>query len=438
MTRRRSLGRVLRSRRVAVWFLVGIPVWGFLGTLVPSMFSFPLFTIAMLYLAVSTSLCAWERTSHALEVSGKVDRITTSEADKVRHNPTFALPVRLRIGHSEARMRVVAALRSLRLRVTEGEPVIEGRRRRWGLFGSPVFHWSLALLIIVIIAGRLTRSEGFIGVPVGGSTLDITESYRGLEEGPLFFGHTGYEISVPEMDRDFIDDGGVHRGVAPVVVIREDQTELASQRVYPNSPLRYGQTMIHVSEYGLSPYISLETSTGVVIIETRPLLDLEEGAIRSASAIFDIKGEAGEAVLTVELSAPFEAKEPSLDVMVTDPVSGKFVTEARLTAGEALDLPDGERLRFIDTGDFALLSVVHDWSVPFIYVLLTVGLIGLSVAVLNPYRRLFVIVVDDEDGIPVINVLMRHGRAGVLFQDLVQQALENAVADSVPIPEEKR
>ena len=438
MTERHYLSRILRSRRVAVWFLVGVPVLGILGTVAPSVFSSPLFAIAMLYLALTTSLCAWERTGHALRVFRKAAHVTKGDVDRLRRNPTFAFPVGMPAEHSAVLAKATSALGSLRLRVTRGELIVEGRRRRWGLFGSPLFHWSLAILIVAVIAGRASRSEGFIAVPVGGATFDVAESYVDIEEGPLFFGHTGDEIAVPEMDRDFVDDGGIHRGAAPVVVILRGQEELASQRVYPNKPLRYGGTMIHASEWGLSPYISLETSAGGVIIETRPTLYLEEGATRSTSSIFDIKGGDGEVLLTAEVSAPLDVDEPALDVALTDPASDESLAGARIAVGEALDLPNGERLRFVGTGDFVLLSVVHDWSVPLIYLLLTVGLVGLSVAVLNPYRRVLVMVTDGEDGVPAVNVLMRHGRAGVLFGDLVRHALEDAIADSESIAEEKR
>ena len=367
-------------------------------------------------------------------MSGKISK---NEAERLGDRPHTSLQALPDLSHSEVVDRVGHALRSIHLRVTAGETVVEGRAGRWGLFGSPVFHWALVLLILVVAAGRLTRSEGFIGVPVGDSVPDVAESYRVLDQGPLFPGHTGMEIAVTEMEREFWDATGPGRATKRVV-LRSDGVDLVAQRVYPNNPLEYGPTTIHVSDYGLSPTITLETSVGEIIGGSRSLMDFpDEGGMNSTSAGLDLTNAAGEAVLVVEMSVPLDTDEHSLDVVVSDLATEQTVLEGRLLIGEAIELPDGERLRFVAIGDYARLSVVHDWSVPFIYALLVIGLAGLSVAVLNPYRRVLIMIVETDEG-AAIHALIRDKRGSAIFKDRVREALGSAAGSSIPLSEEDR
>ena len=157
----------------------------------------------------------------------------------------------------------------------------------------------------------------------------------------------------------------------------------------------------------------------------------------STSAVIDLTGASDEAIFSVEMSIPLDAEEPSLDVILIDSASGEQVSTARLLVGEALELPDGELLRFVDIGDYARLSVVHDWSVPFIYAFLIIGLAGLSVAILGPYRRVLVMIVETGEGL-AIHALIRDKRRSAIFEDRIREVLENAASDSISFSEEDR
>ena len=67
-----------------------------------------------------------------------------------------------------------------------------------------------------------------MGVPVGETRLDETESYGSLEEGPLYFGHSGLEIGVSDLVLGFIADD-VDRGPAPVVTLSREGEVVAGR-----------------------------------------------------------------------------------------------------------------------------------------------------------------------------------------------------------------
>ncbi len=63
---------------------------------------------------------------------------------------------------------MTAALKSEGFSVRSGPRLAEGTKSMWGAYGSPVFHWALASLIVVFILGAAFRAEGVVNLPVGG------------------------------------------------------------------------------------------------------------------------------------------------------------------------------------------------------------------------------------------------------------------------------
>jgi cytochrome c biogenesis protein ResB len=226
-----SLGRVLRSRRLALWLILVLIAYAILGTLVPQAsvgggasvaawqaahpvlalltrllglhqaYSSPLFLGIIVVLACSTAACALERTAVSWRAMRRAGTISEGMLRRLRERPKLAFPVS---GDSaDVLADVEGGLRRLHLRSRRGPKLLEASGGRFGLLGSPVFHVMLALLFVVIALGRLTRAEGFIGVPLDSSMRDTKASYGRLTEGPLYLGHTGYRIAASDLIFDY-------------------------------------------------------------------------------------------------------------------------------------------------------------------------------------------------------------------------------------------
>lgn len=463
MAARFSPARILRSRRLAVGLIVGIIGYSVVGTLLPqyggrvsdvagwqsthpalavvtrlldlhNAYSAPLFLALVGLLTLSTGVCAWERTRASLHAWRSAGRVTPGEAARLKSRPDLVVPVE-GLEPAEAMDRTEAALRRGRFAVRRGPALIEASAGRPGLLGSPLFHWTVMLLLVVIALGRLTRADGAIGVPLGGSVVDEASSYGNLHAGPLYPGHSGLRLAASDLVFDFVDPSGYARGPSPVVSLARGAAVVASQRVYPNNPLRYRTLLIHMDGYGMAAVLSAETSSGKEEARTTSLIDYS-GSERSGStsARVDIGGLGSPgygAIVTVpvdksggQLVERLPADQRA-EVSLTNGsgVMGKPVT---LRVGESLPLTGGYRLKLASLGYYARLSIADDWSIYPIYLLFVAAAAAISLSVFVLYRRVLVFAREDGDG-HVLAAVGRHGRGDPLFMARVEETIRQAL-----------
>jgi len=454
----RRLYRTLRAPRFAAWLLVIASLWLVLGTIIPqtsldseaveswarahpqldalvsplglhSAYSQPLFLGLLMVLAASTALCAWERTIRAVRTLRATGQVTAAQLDRLRRAESLALLPAEESEPGIALERAGAALRALGLRSTRGPSMLEASSGRWGIVGSPVFHWALVALIILIPVGRLTRSEGLMGVVAGSTRVDEEASYGLLERGPLRGSLTGLSLGVePQMVLNLMD-GEVDRGPAPIVTLEQGGALVARQQVVPNRPLRHGALTVHMSEIGVGAVYSLVTSEGVALTD-HALIDVAEGhptGYTEFGATYD--NDAGDVVARLTFSvvgtstreasaAPEDRRRLELEAIGPD---GAAVSRV-VAAGDQIDLGGGLALRVDVVDYYARLSVVHDWSVGWMYALFVIAMAAVSVSVLVPYRMVRLLV-DTSGERPVFRVETRHSRGSPEFADRVRQAL---------------
>ncbi len=460
MSGRKSPLRHLRSRRLAIWLILGIGVWSAIATTIPQVardsaeatafearygpfaalaravgldhaYTAPVFLTAVVLLAVATLLCAWERTMWTRRRLRQTRVVSDGVIARLREKPAIIVDVPL--GSPSPLEQAAGALGALRLKVTTDSNLVTAEGGRWGLLGSPVFHWSLGLLIVVVGLGTLMRAEGSIGIPVGESRIDTAESYGALDEGSLYRGHSGLRIEATDFLLNYMD-GTRHRGPSPVLTLYDGETVLKRQRVYPNNPLRYGSLLIHMGAHGVSPEISLETPSGEEILSARPLVDFDETSPTgtSPSGFFLIDDATGtESGVRVEVDLPAQGKTNELATvsLYVEPGGWLESTGATgLTRGGTLELSNGAVLRVQNLDYYVRISVADDWSVPYIYALLVIGTIGLSVAVVLPHRAVRLLLVEDGDG-RRLHVHTSHSRGDPTFGERVERALKDRFCD---------
>ncbi|GAB4276352.1 MAG: hypothetical protein Kow0056_06700 [Coriobacteriia bacterium] len=432
-TRRRSISKALRSRKVAFWLLVGVAAWSAVGTTIEGAFSSPPFLAAVAWLLVSTLFCSWERTRWALGQRGREGRLERRQVERLKARPQSELGTPA--PPEEAMEAVRRALRRVRLRVVAGPRLAEGVGGRWGLFGSPLFHWSLALLMAVLVAGQLTRAEGQIGVPVGSERVDEPASYGLLEEGPLFSGHSGLTIAVPEMPEEYVVDG-LDRGPAPYVELRDGERVVAAGYVYPNHPLRHGTLLIHRADTGYSPTLALFAADGSLISRKEFLVDLDEsqpGGLTPVDFALIASG-GGDLAGRLVLALPESEEGTGTAMLRIGAPDGTVVYEGPVFLREPVSMPTGETLVLESVRRYARLSVADDWSVPFIYAFIISASLALVLAVFSPYRRAWVLVTPEGEGSRV-GIVARHWRGSPLFAETVRAAiLEELGHDGSPAP----
>jgi cytochrome c biogenesis protein ResB len=327
---------------VATALLALIGIWVALASAlgVRSAFAGPVPLAAVALLALSTAVCAWQRTR--------------------------------------------VALRRTRL-------LREAGRRPWTVWGSPIFHWALVALIAVVTLGWLMRSSGQMGVAVGETRADVPASYGQLSAGPLARWSEGRSVRVDAFDVNYTA-GGVDRGPTPTVsVLASDGTVIASQRVYPNHILKTGSLAIYPADYGLAAELSVLTSAGVELRRVTELLDFsgraEGGTVPVAPLVID--SASGAQALTVAVTVPLDRVErgylgrlpeaPQGRVTVSS-ADGEALLEQPVRPGESVELPSGELLRLDAVGYYARLQVVDDPTVPWLYAAAVIAMLGLGIS----------------------------------------------------------
>lgn len=392
-------------------------------------YSQPLFLAIMAVLAASTAVCAWERSVRAITAWRSRGRVTPTQITRLKVAESLPVSAAEESDPQRALERASDALRGIGLRSTRGTSMLEATSGRWGLAGSPVFHWALVGLLVLIPVGRLTRSEGLMGVVAGTSRVDEAAAYGRLQEGPLHGSFTGYRIAVDSGFPLNLREEGVDRGPAPTVSLSDGETLLARQQVVPNRPLRYGPITIHMNELGTGMAYSLVTSEGVAVSDLA-LIDVkasDPSGFTTFGATYDNANGDIVADLTITMP-PGSSPEGTATAgdghhMRTVAVGPEGARVDRLvTAGDVVDLGAGLALRVDAVDYYARLSVVDDWSVSWIYALFVLAVGAVSVSVLVPHRVVRVLA-DTTGERPVLRFVAQHGRRSPEFESIVREAL---------------
>lgn len=431
MTVLARIWRLVRSRHLAVWAIAAFAVYSAAATLTSrggwsTPFGNPIFAAIVAVLAVSTAACAWERTAAAMR-NAPLKLAAQSTLGRLKERAPIVVPV---AEGTDAILVASDALRGLRMRVLHADDALEARAGTMGAFGSPIFHWSLALLIVVVALGQLTRAEGLMGVIAGSAKHDSPASYGTLHTGPLVGDLTDRVVAVPRISSEYRANG-VGQGITPYVELRspDGAQVLTSGWVYPNHPLRYRSMFVHSNAIGLGAVIRVSGAGEDVTSEV--LLDYTEDRSAIVPAVAAITGTDGRVLSTIVLeptrgSTP---EAPVVHVRATQgdaPLDSSATAQADLPLGGQLQLSPGLVLTVERLTKYVRLSVVDDWSVPFIYALFALAAVGLVLAVFSPLRGVRAVLVDDADGLR-LHVAVRHGRGDPNFPTSVTAALAAAM-----------
>lgn len=447
--------RFLRSRKLAIILILACAGWSVVGTLLPLQpgspeaarwavahpiastlvealgisrpFAWPPFLAVVAMLALSMATCSLDRTRWAVSRARESAGISEAVIKRLGSRPATLVEG---LDMQDTRAEVKRRLESLGLRVRATPRAMEARSGRLGPLGSPVFHWGLTLLIVVIALGQLTRSEGLMGVPVGESLADVPAEYGSYSSGLLYRASTpSFEVAVTRMPRSVIRDG-VDIGRLPTVRLSRGGAVLAESEVYPNHPLRWRDMMIHMSADGYVALLEFAPD-GAPTSNARVYFDYAENGSLASGRI-----EVG----STDISSTVLVLQPVASKDVANAVRGKRYVRvdarsledtesATLAEGESLRLPGGV-LKVRRILPYARLSVVHDWSVYPIYALFVMSMLGLAVAVLAPERRVWVLVSQGDRGVE-LRWIAFHQRRDPTFASLVDGSIGDLATERV-------
>ncbi len=463
----RRIVRFLRSARLATWLIAIVGAWSMVATTIPQggasnpkvadwaathpaiepvvraiglhqAFTSLVFTACIWALAVSTALCAWQRTKAAL---GKANTLRQAAgADKASLTESHALEIACdpALNASEVLSVASATLGHLGIKTKRRDDVLISKSATWSVWGSPVFHWALLALILTLIVGNLLRSEGLMGVAVGQTKADAADSYGLIHTGPLHDWrrvHRGIRVDAFEPD---YQSGGIDRGPTPTVSLLDAAGKVVkTQRVYPNHTLKSGSLTIYPSDYGLSATFSLVSASGAESGRGIMLVDFSDDAAIGTVPIdyLGVSDRAGKPLYRVFVTVPLDRKDGAFvkrvpaqltaRVDATGP-DGKSVFVRTIRLGERIALPVGGNLQLDDIGYYARLSVVDDWSIPLLYLSLVAAMVGLTITVVARQQIVSATVIETLNGAKLA-VRMRLWRNASSSRSEIESQLTQAL-----------
>lgn len=436
--------RFLRSRRLAIWLIVGITAYSLLVTAVPlgsdadpkvkawaaanplaerfaqllglhHAYTTPWFLGAAALLTASTIACSLERTGQALRAWRQRGKVDSRLINRLEKSPTFVWVAPAEISDDDALMHAEKQLRGLRLSVKRGPSLVEARSNDIGALGSPLFHWGLVALFVLAGLGQLTRSEGVLPLRIGGTVQETHEAYTAIKEAPLFNErHSGLRLTAVAINPDILVDG-VKRGAAPRLELSGPDGKLVKRQwVYPNNPLSYRGMTVHSKDTGPALLVSVRSRDAT---QTRVFYLKRSEEATYGIVPLTVEFADGNKVYPVTI-APRPGRRVAF--IISGPPKG-IPAEQIAQAGGTAKLPGGSVLEIVELGAYAELNVVHDWSVLPIYAAFALGLAGLALSIFMPPRVVWVKRASADTG--GLKVLVSNRRIDPAFGLRVRRAL---------------
>lgn len=464
----RRLTRFLSSARLATLLLVFVGSWSALASFVPQgassepkvaawaaaapalervaralglhqAFMAPLFLLGVVLLALSTALCAWQRTKVAIFRSRLLRSAASIDARSLEASHDLDIPCASSLTEAEVVSIAAESLRGLGIRTRDRGDAITAASPVWTAWGSPVFHWALLVLIAFIAVGGLARSSGLMGLAVGQTKADQPGSYGSgaVTSGPLYdWGSVHRSIRVDAFDVSF-RSGGIGRGASPTVSVLDGAGNVVkTQRVYPNNTLKLGSLTVYPSDYGLSATVAARDSAGVETTRSTVLIDFSGKAEGGTAPAVSLALGSGAQALTVLVSVPLDSTQGGLLARLPDDRRARVVVNSAaglplldtvISPGSEVPLPTGGMLRLESLGYYARLQLVDDPATPILYAGLVVAMIGLSIATLARQQIVSAAVVETLGGMKLM-VRLRLWRNETTSRNEIETELAKALS----------
>jgi len=446
----RAVARFLASTALVTGLLAFVSLWSAVATFVPQggssspdvsawaasnpaieplvravglhqAFTSYLFLASVLVLGLSTALCAWRRTKVALNRTRTLRAAATADRQSVCATHDLEITFDPALRGPEVLSIASETLGHLGMRAKRKADVVAAVSSPLSVWGSPVFHWALVALMLVVLLGVLQRSDGLMALAVGQTKPEAASSYGVIDAG-IWHDWSGVHRSIrlEAFEPDYWT-GGLDRGPTPTVSVLDGSgAVIKTQRVYPNMMLHAGPVSISSPACGFAVTVSLVNSSGVEAGRLIQYVDLSPTVSDGTVPVepFTVSNSSGKVLLSGSVTVPLDRvnwrlqdglpKQPTAHVVVWSP-DGAQLADSIVKPGEGVTMPGGRQLRIIDIGWYARLAIVDDWTTPLLYAVMIIAMLGLTVTLLTRQQLLVATVVEGPDG-PRLAVRMRLWR----------------------------
>ena len=274
-------------------------------------------------------------------------------------------------------------------------------KQRWALFSSPLFHWSLVAMMLVVFLGVLSRAESMMTIAETQTLPIVDENVVYTMKGPLY-GTTQkpFIVRVAGSEANLVVDG-IEHGFTPKVELLDSTGQvLKSQYVYPNAPLSHANLMIHrIETYGMAAHFVMTAEDGYTepFIEILELSEDEETQLilPLTFELLNDQYEGGGVSVTFMLLPPSHDSEGNVIpvklsqaegiIVVRQLESREIILDDNMNVGDTIQIFDDLALTLERVTYTTTLKIVDDWSVKPLYALLLIAtLLAAGALMTNP------------------------------------------------------
>lgn len=321
------------------------------------------------------------------------------------------------------KFRVVAATEP------DGARTLSAERGYLRESGNLLFHISLLGLLISFGAGQLLEYRGQVLITEGRGFANSVVEYDTFEKGALFTENSlrPFSMTLDEFTSKFrITDAKAQDFTAYVTVRETDGTE-RRETIKVNEPLSQAGAKIYLQGNGFAPYVTVRDAAGEVAF-SGPVPFLPEDDMYTSQGVIKVPDvSTGEQIGLVGYFLPTaEITEGGARSIFPDPINPALVltvfhgdlglddgvpqnvyriqtdnmtqsveadgTPVTLIVGKGttVDLPDGlGTIEFSELPRFVALDLRYDPSLVWVLVFALTALLGVSVSLFTPRRRLW-------------------------------------------------
>ncbi|WP_084124743.1 cytochrome c biogenesis protein ResB [Demequina sp. NBRC 110054] len=394
----------------------------------------------------------------------------------------------LTVGRNELALRSPAWLTSLvgwRVRVDERDRRGGGRELALSAsneslreLGNLLFHLSLVGILAAMAIGNLLTYRGQAIIVEGDSFTNAVVDYDSFSSGALFSESSlePFTLTLDELDAQF-SLSGLAEGFTAQVTLAEPGEDAISTDIQVNRPLQVAGGKIYLQGNGYAPEISVTdadgnvafsdavpfipqddvyTSTGVIkvpdvtsgeqlgfVATLLPTAGESEGSLVSlhpdlANPRLVVRGYVGD----LGLDSGIPQNVYVLDESQLSPLRDEEgdVWTVALSPGESVELPDGlGTFTWDDTARYGAFDLRADPSLPWLLAAAIGAVIGLSLSLFAPRRRLWLaasLEADDAGAVTVVRAAAMAPAHDTAAADQMHRVLDAATGRLRRIEEE--
>lgn len=333
--------------------------------------------------------------------------------------------------------------------------------------GNVIFHIALLGLLIAVGFGSSLGFRGTVIVREGSGFANNVTQYDSFTPGRFYAAGklTPFSFTLDDFTADY-QRGGEQNGAArefraDISLKATPTDEATKEQIEVNSPLRVNGTSIYLVGHGYSPEFTLRDAEGNVVWQDAAVFLPQDGNFTSTGVVKapDATPQIGiQGFFLPTVTADFSRGPKSIFPAADDPEvylsawSGDLGLDSgvpqsvfrletknmkrlgieELAPGETWTLPEGAgSLEFTGFKEWASFSISRDPGKGYALLLSLLSMVGLTLSLLIPRRRVWLRITPSQDGGNLIEVagLSKTESSGLaaeveLLADLVQQAIQ--------------